>query len=80
MERRVGDALADLGRQLVHVTFALGEHVDQLGAATVAERLRHVPERIEQQVLRLPVTHTNLLLKESLDNIDVGPDHTQDIA
>ena len=57
MERGVGDALADLGGELVDVAFALGEHVDQLGAATVAERLGDLGERVVQRILRLPITH-----------------------
>ena len=57
VERGVGDALADLGGELVDVAFALGEHVDQLGAATVAERLGDLGERVEQRILRLSITH-----------------------
>jgi hypothetical protein len=30
------------------VAFALGEHVDQFGAAAVAERLGDLAERVEQ--------------------------------
>ena len=65
MERGVGDALADLGRELVDVTLALGEHVDQLGAASVAERLGDLAERVEQRVLRLSITHRPLLTTSS---------------
>ena len=57
MERRVGDGLADLRRKLVDVTLPLREHVDQLRPAPVGERLGHLAERVEQRVLRLPITH-----------------------
>jgi hypothetical protein len=38
--RRVGDALADLLAELLDLALSLGEHVDDLGAAPVPERLR----------------------------------------
>jgi hypothetical protein len=47
VERGVRDALADLGRQVFDVTFALSEHVDDLGATTVGERLRDLGEPVE---------------------------------
>ena len=79
VERRVGDALADLGGELVDMAFALGEHVDQLGAATVAERLGDLGERVVQRILRLPITHPNLL-KELLDNLAQPRSHIQGIT
>ena len=57
VERGVGDALADLVSQLLDVALALGEHVDELGAAPVAERLGDLGEGVEQRILRLPITH-----------------------
>ena len=73
MERGVGDALADLGGELLDVTFALGEHVDQLGSAPVAERLGDLGERVEQRILRLlgHPSHDSSpeLFKELLDNV-----------
>ena len=50
----VGDALVDLGGDLLDRAFALGEHIDDLGPAAVAERLGHRRERVEQRVLRFP--------------------------
>ncbi len=37
----VGEALVDLGRDLLDRALALGEHVHDLGAAATAEGLRH---------------------------------------
>ena len=62
MERGVGDALADLGRELVDMTLALGEYVDQLGSASVAERFGNLAEHVVQRILRLSITHSLTLL------------------
>ena len=48
MLRRVGHALRDLARELVHRAFALGKDVDDLGASSAPERLCHRRQRIEQ--------------------------------
>ena len=55
MEGGVGDALADLGGEFLDVSFALGEHVDELGSASVAERLGDFGEGVEQRILRLSI-------------------------
>ncbi len=57
MERRVGDALVDLGGEFVDVAFTLGQDVDQFGSATVAERLGDFGEPVEQCVLLASVCH-----------------------
>ena len=56
MKPGVRDTLTDLGCQFIDVTLALGEYVDQLGAASVTERLGDLSERVEQRILSLPVT------------------------
>jgi hydroxyacylglutathione hydrolase len=71
MERCGRNALADLGGELVDVTFSLREHVDQFGTATVAEPFGDGRERVEQLILRLPIAHTNLLI-DSLDKLANG--------
>ena len=57
VERRVRHALADLGGELVDVPLALREHVDQLGAAPVGERLGDLGKGVEQRILGNAVTH-----------------------
>jgi hypothetical protein len=57
MERRVGDALADLGSEVVDVTLALGEDVDQLGPPAAPEGPGDVGEPVVQGILRDSVTH-----------------------
>jgi hypothetical protein len=53
----VGDALPDLLGELLDRPFPLGEKVDDLGAAPIAQRLRRRREPVEQRVLRHSVTH-----------------------
>ena len=55
----VGDTLPDLGSELLDRPLALRQHVDDLRAATVAERLRDRSERGEQRILGVPVAITN---------------------
>jgi uncharacterized membrane protein YccC len=62
--RRVGDALADLLAELLDLALSLGEHVDDLGAAPVPERLRDGGERVEESRLRSLSLH---ILKLSLE-------------
>ena len=62
--RRVGDALADLLAELLDRALSLGEHVNDLGAAPVAERLRDGGERVEESRLRSLSPH---ILKLSLE-------------
>ncbi len=52
----VGDALVDLGGDLLDVPLALGEQVDDLRAPAVAERLGRRGQAVEQPVLRRPAT------------------------
>jgi hypothetical protein len=47
----VGEALLDLVGQLVHGPLALREHVDDLGATPVPERLCDRGERVEESGL-----------------------------
>ena len=49
--RRIRDALTDLCGDLVDRTFALRQHVDDLGAPAIAERLRHRCERANSSSL-----------------------------
>jgi hypothetical protein len=49
--RGVGDALIDLARQLIDRALALCEHVHNLGAATVTNRLGNRGERVEERGL-----------------------------
>jgi hypothetical protein len=46
--RRVGDALADLLAELVDRALSLREHIDDLGAAPIPERLRNGGERVKE--------------------------------
>ena len=69
MERRVGDALADLGGELLDVAFTLGEDVDELGPSPVAERLGDLGEPVEQCVLLGRSPTATSLLKEPLDKL-----------
>ena len=48
--RGVGNALIDLGRDLLDRALALGEQVHYLSTSATAERLRHRGERIEQRI------------------------------
>jgi hypothetical protein len=57
MERGVGDALVDLVGEFFHVAFALGEHVDQFGAASVRQGFGDVREPVEQCVFCHSVSH-----------------------
>ena len=52
--RGVGHALVDLAGDLLDRSLALGEEVDDLGPASVAERLGHRRERVVELVLRFP--------------------------
>ena len=52
-----GDGGAEETGEFVDVTLTLCQHVDQLGAAPVAQCLRHVGEGVEQFVLRRWVSH-----------------------
>jgi len=65
VERRVGNALVDLGGELVDVSFALGKHVDQFGPPTVAERLGNFGEPVEQCVLLASICHCHLRVQRS---------------
>jgi hypothetical protein len=49
--RGIGDALLDLARQLVDRALALREHVDDLGAAAVTNRLGNRGECVEERGL-----------------------------
>jgi hydroxyacylglutathione hydrolase len=69
MKGRIGDALVDLGCDLLDVTLALGEHVDDFGPPTVAERLGDVGETVEQRLLGDPITHYDSFLKDPLDKL-----------
>src|SRR5438132_8944622 len=60
MVRGIRNALADLIREVVHRPLPLSEHVDDLGAVSVAERLRHRSQPLEERVLRRPVCHLSL--------------------
>ena len=57
--RGVGDTLVDLGGDLLNGTFALGEDVDDLRSPATAQRLGHLGERIEQGILRCPISHAD---------------------
>jgi hypothetical protein len=48
VERRVRQALADLRGEVVNVSFALGQHVDDLGPPAVRQRLGDLGEPVEQ--------------------------------
>jgi hypothetical protein len=50
--RRVGDALADLTRELIDRALALGEHIDDLRAPAVAKRPGHRREGVKERRLR----------------------------
>jgi len=67
--RGVRKRLADLARDLIHRPLALGEHVHDLGAPSVAERLGDGGERVEERVLGLTITHP---LKVSLEYLMVN--------
>jgi len=68
--KEVGDALTDLGGDVVQMAFALRKHVDDLSPATVAERLCDRREPVEQVILRSSVPHSaRLLFKELLDKL-----------
>ena len=58
--RGVGHALADLVGDLLDGTFALGEDVDDLGSPATGQRLGHLGERVEQRILRCPISHADL--------------------
>lgn len=57
VKRGIGDGLTDLVGELLYMSLALGEHVDQLSAASVRQRLGDPGEPIEQRILRDPITH-----------------------
>lgn len=57
VERGVGHGLADLIRQLLDVTFTLGQHVDQLSPTPVGQCLGHVSKPVEQGVLARSISH-----------------------
>jgi uridine phosphorylase len=70
MLRGVRDALPDLRSELVDVTLALCEHIDELGAPPVPQRLRDRGERTEEGILRFATRHgVNL----SIERLNVGP-------
>src|SRR2546427_3470321 len=56
--RGVGNALSDLGGDLLDRALALGKEVDDLGPVPVAERLGDRSQRPEERILRRPVAHT----------------------
>ncbi len=60
MVRGVGHALSDLVGELLDRPFALGEDIDDLGSPSTRHRLGHLGERVEECVLRGPVTHLEL--------------------
>ena len=72
MVRGVRDALADLVREFLDRPLALGEHVDDLGAVSVAERLRHRSQRVEERVLGRPVCHRLLPQPEMYSNLPLN--------
>ncbi len=55
--RRVGHALADLLRQLVHRSLALGEHVNDLGSTAARQRLGYLGEGVEQRFFGRSLIH-----------------------
>ena len=72
----LGDALLDLGGDLLDQTLALGEHVHDLGAPATGQSLGRARQRVEQRVeqhgLRHPVSHPlpRALLAEALFHAD----------
>ena len=64
--RGVGHALADLPRQLLHRSLALGEHVGDLGSTAARQRLGHLGEAVEERILGLSVTHGDILRRSRL--------------
>src|SRR5438105_4834370 len=54
----VGDALADLLREIVDRSLTLREDIDDLRAAAARERACHFRERVEHGVLRDSITHS----------------------
>ena len=59
--RGVGDALADLGGDLLNRPLTLGEQISDLGPASAGEGLRDLGEGIEQRILGSPVTHALMI-------------------
>ena len=53
----VGDALVDLGGDVVDRALALGQEVDQLGPASAGHGLADLSEAVVESVLGRPVTH-----------------------
>ena len=75
MLRRVGDALTDLGGELVDRSLALRQHVDDLGTPAIAERLRHRGEGAEELVLGLTSLHVVTISSERLNvKVAFGPE------
>jgi hydroxyacylglutathione hydrolase len=62
MVRGVRHALSDLIRELLDGSFALRQDIDNLCTTPTRQRLGDLGERIEQSVLRYPVTHLELPL------------------
>ncbi len=57
MERRVCHALADLTGQFLNVSLPLHQHVHQLRATTVRQRLGHVTEPVKQRFFGFSISH-----------------------
>jgi hypothetical protein len=72
--RRVGDALRDLRRDLVHRPLALREDVDDLCPPPAAESLRHRRQCVEEGGLRVSARH---VFKLSLEYLKGKPEHVQ---
>jgi hypothetical protein len=71
------NGLAELAGDLVDRTLRLHQQVDDLGAAAVAERPRHIGETVGQRILSCPVAHPctshAVLFKKLLDKIRTCP-------
>ena len=66
--RRVGEALGDLGREILDGAFALGEHVDNFGPPAAGERFGDRGERVEEGFLGFVLAHRHSqVYKQSLD-------------
>ena len=69
---RLGGALVDLACDLLDRSLSLREQVDDLGAPTAAERMRHGGHRIEQRRLRRAPRHIINLTLEYLKSRAAG--------
>ena len=59
MKRGIGDTLVNLGSELLDMTLALLEHVDQLNTTSRRQRLGHLGEGVEERRLRLMICHSH---------------------